>query len=69
MPIQLSATSDHKYYGPMIPRVTRLLRDGKYLDATEIYWQFHPARKAKAALVRETPGRGFRPRAPTGCGW
>ncbi len=41
MPIQLSATSDHEYYGPMTPRVMRLLHDGKYDDATEIYWPLH----------------------------
>ena len=29
MPIQLSATSDHEYYGPIIPRVMELLRDGQ----------------------------------------
>jgi 4-hydroxy-tetrahydrodipicolinate synthase len=28
MPIQLSATSDHEYYGPMIPRVMGLLDAG-----------------------------------------
>ena len=28
----------------------QLLRDGKYDDATDIYWQLHPARKVKAAL-------------------
>jgi 4-hydroxy-tetrahydrodipicolinate synthase len=50
MPLQLSATSDHEFFGPMIPRVMQLLRDGKYDDATEIYWQLHPARKVKAAL-------------------
>jgi 4-hydroxy-tetrahydrodipicolinate synthase len=50
MPIQLSATSDHEFFGPVIPRVMQLLRDGKYDDATEIYWQLHPARKVKAAL-------------------
>ncbi|MFF0096124.1 dihydrodipicolinate synthase family protein [Streptomyces canus] len=50
MPIQLSATSDHEYFGPMIPRVMQLLRDGKHDEATEIYWQLHPARRTKAAL-------------------
>ena len=59
MPIQLSATSDHEYYGPMIPRVMKLLRDGKYDDATEIYWQLHPARKAKAALAPAMHGGFF----------
>jgi len=59
MPIQLSATSDHEYYGPMIPRVMRLLHDGKYDEATEIYWQLHPARKAKAALAPSLHGGNF----------
>ncbi|PWU55495.1 dihydrodipicolinate synthase family protein [Micromonospora globispora] len=50
IPIQLSATSDHEFYGPTIPRVMALLRNGKYDDATEIFWKLHPARQAKAAL-------------------
>jgi len=59
MPIRLSATSDHEYYGPMIPRVMGLLRDGKYAEATEIYWQLHPARKAKGALAPSMHGGFF----------
>ena len=56
MPIQLSATSDHEYYGPMIPRVMSLLRNGKYGDATEIYWQLQLARKIKASLAPSLHG-------------
>ena len=59
MPIQLSATSDHEYYGPMIPRVMELLRNGKYDEATEIYWQLHPARKAKTGLAPVLNGGAF----------
>jgi 4-hydroxy-tetrahydrodipicolinate synthase len=59
MPIQLSATSDHEYYGPMIPRVMNLLRNGKYDDATEIYWQLQPARKTKAGLAPALHGGAF----------
>jgi len=59
MPIQLSATSDHEYYGPMIPRVMDLLRNGKYAEATEIYWQLHPARKIKGALAAQLHGGAF----------
>ena len=50
IPIQLSATSDHEYYGPVIPHVMQLLRDGKHDEATEIFWRLHPARKVKAGL-------------------
>lgn len=59
MPIQLSATSDHEYFGPMIPRVMSLLRDGKYDEATQIYWQLHPARKVKASLIPVLHGGAF----------
>ena len=50
IPIQLSATSDHEYYGPMIPQIMQLIRDGEHDKATELYWQLHPARTAKNAL-------------------
>jgi 4-hydroxy-tetrahydrodipicolinate synthase len=59
MPLQLSATSDHEYYGPMIPRVMQLLRDGRYDEATQIFWQLQPARKAKAALAPSLHGGAF----------
>ena len=59
MPIQLSATSDHEYYGPMIPRVFAHLRNGEFDQATEIYWQLHPARKAKAAVAAQLHGGAF----------
>ncbi len=59
MPIKLSATSDHEYFGPTIPRVFELLGNGKYDEATEIYWQLHPARKAKAALFGALHGGAF----------
>jgi 4-hydroxy-tetrahydrodipicolinate synthase len=51
MPIQLSATSDHEYFGAMIPRVFNLLREKKYDEATAIYWQLQPARRTKGALA------------------
>ncbi|MFI6810165.1 dihydrodipicolinate synthase family protein [Streptomyces luteogriseus] len=59
MPIQLSATSDHEYYGPTIPRVMELLREEKYDDATEVFWRIHPARKAKGAMAAQLNGGAF----------
>ncbi|EGY02413.1 Dihydrodipicolinate synthetase [Nitrospirillum viridazoti Y2] len=59
MPIQLSATSDHEYYGPLIPQVFTLLREGKFDQATTIYWQLHPARKIKGALGPQMHGGNF----------
>lgn len=59
VPLRLSATSDHEYYGPMIPRVFAHLQNGEVDAATELYWQLHPARKAKAALAPQLHGGAF----------
>jgi 4-hydroxy-tetrahydrodipicolinate synthase len=59
MKIQLSATSDHEDYGPMIPKVFQLLRNGEYDAATQIYWQLHPARKVKNAMAPMLHGGAF----------
>ncbi|MDO6966145.1 dihydrodipicolinate synthase family protein [Rhizobium alvei] len=59
MPIQLSATSDHEYWGPLIPQVFNLLRNGEFDKATEIYWRMHPARKAKGLVAQQMHGGHF----------
>src|SRR6201993_3872579 len=53
MPLHLTATSDHEYYGPMIPRIFRHLEAGEHDAATKLYWQIHPARKAKQAAAMQ----------------
>ena len=59
IPLQLTATSDHEYFGPMIPQVYRHLQAGEYDAATEIYWQLHPARRVRQALRSELTGGAF----------
>ncbi len=49
VPMQFSGTSNTEYYGAMIPRIFRLLQDKEFDEATRLYWQLHPARKANAA--------------------
>lgn len=56
IPIQLSATSDHEFWGPLIPQVMKLLEEGKHDEVTEIYWRMHPARKIKNALTQQMTG-------------
>jgi 4-hydroxy-tetrahydrodipicolinate synthase len=48
VPIPFSGTSNTEYYGPTIPRIHKLLQDGKFDEATRLYWQIQPARKANA---------------------
>ncbi|MEV6259084.1 dihydrodipicolinate synthase family protein [Nocardia sp. NPDC051911] len=59
MPLKFSATSDHEYYGPMIPRAMELLAAGKHDEASDLFWQLHPARKAKAGLAPALHGGAF----------
>jgi 4-hydroxy-tetrahydrodipicolinate synthase len=49
VPIQFIGTSDTEYYGGMIPRIFKLMQEHKYDEATALYWQINPARKARAA--------------------
>lgn len=49
VPIQFVGTSDTEYYGPMIPRIFDLVQKGDFDEATRLYWQLQPARKARAA--------------------
>lgn len=49
VPIQYSATSNTEYFGPVIPHVYDLLQKGDFEEASRIYWQIHPARRANAA--------------------
>jgi 4-hydroxy-tetrahydrodipicolinate synthase len=55
VPMQFSGTSNTEYYGPMIPRIFNLLREQKFDEATRLYWQLHPARKANAAANAYVP--------------
>ena len=59
MPIRLTATSDHEYFGSMIPRIFAHLQRGEFDAATELFWQLHPARRAKAALAPQLHGGAF----------
>lgn len=49
VPIQFSGTSNTEYFGPMIPRIHKLLQQGQFDEATKLYWQIQPARKANQA--------------------
>jgi 4-hydroxy-tetrahydrodipicolinate synthase len=59
MPLRLSATSDHEYFGSSIPDVFKLLEAGRFDEATELYWRIHPARRARSALAAQLNGGAF----------
>jgi len=46
MPIPFSGTNYSAYYGPWFPRIHKLIQAGDYDEATRIWYQLDPARKA-----------------------
>jgi 4-hydroxy-tetrahydrodipicolinate synthase len=50
LPMQFAGTSNYELYGAMMPAIFRLLQVGQFEEATRLYWQLHPARKAHQAL-------------------
>jgi 4-hydroxy-tetrahydrodipicolinate synthase len=59
LPIQYSATSNTEYYGSMMPRIFRHLQAGEFDEATQLYWQIQPARKANGIAAATWAGTGL----------
>ncbi len=53
--MQWMGTSYYNYLGDRVPRYFRLMHEGRWDEAMEIYWAVHPCREAYAAL-RQTVG-------------
>jgi dihydrodipicolinate synthase/N-acetylneuraminate lyase len=51
--LQWIGTSNYEAYGAEVPRYFGLLRDGRFEEAMEIYWQLHPIREADAEVIGE----------------
>jgi 4-hydroxy-tetrahydrodipicolinate synthase len=50
VPMQFSGTSNTEFYGDTMPRMFRLVREGKFDEMMELFWQIHPARMAHRAV-------------------
>ncbi len=56
VPIPFMGTSNYEYFGPIIPKMHRFIRDGRFEEAMELYWQIHPARLANIATFASMAG-------------
>ena len=57
VPLKFSGTSNTEFFGPMIPRIFKLMQNDQFDEAMELYWQIHPARMANmhaSAYVPQT---------------
>jgi 4-hydroxy-tetrahydrodipicolinate synthase len=50
MDIPFCGTNYSAYYGPLLPRIHKLIRAGEYDQATQLWYKMDPARKAFASL-------------------
>ncbi|HZU08123.1 MAG TPA: dihydrodipicolinate synthase family protein [Chloroflexota bacterium] len=49
-------TSNYEYFGDTVPRYFRLMHEGRWAEAMELYWQIHPARMARLADMQSYAG-------------
>lgn len=54
--IPFCGTNYAAYYGPWVPRMHKLIQDGKFDEATQIWYKLDPARKAFASLPMAAGG-------------
>jgi 4-hydroxy-tetrahydrodipicolinate synthase len=57
--MQWMGTSNYEWWGGQIPRYFKLLREGKFEQAMEIYWRINPARQARVAMQGTFGGANF----------
>ncbi|MGR8023350.1 dihydrodipicolinate synthase family protein [Burkholderia cenocepacia] len=56
MDIPFCGTNYSSYYGPLLPRIHKLIRAGQYDEATQLWYRMDPARKAFASLPMAANG-------------
>lgn len=54
--IPFCGTNYSAYYGPLLPRIFNLIREGRHAEATEAYHRMDPARKAFSGIVHSSNG-------------
>ncbi len=57
--LQFMGTSNYEYYGPAIPKIFKLIREGKNDEAMDEYWKIFPARQATMAAMAVLAGSNF----------
>jgi 4-hydroxy-tetrahydrodipicolinate synthase len=54
--MQWFGTSNYECFGDMAPKWYNLIREGKFEEGMEVFWQLNPARSAKSAFHRSFAG-------------
>lgn len=56
IPIPFCGTNYSAYYGPYLPRIHKLIQEGNFDEATRLWYQLDPARKAFAGVPMASSG-------------
>ncbi|WP_439891154.1 dihydrodipicolinate synthase family protein [Ralstonia sp. 25C] len=56
IPIPFCGTNYSAYYGPYLPRIHKLIQQGNFDEATRLWYQLDPARKAFASVPMASSG-------------
>jgi len=58
VPLQFMGTSNYEFYGDLMPRMFRLVREGRFDEMMALYWQINPARTTYRAIAATYQGAG-----------
>ncbi len=56
---QWMGTSNYEYFGERVPKYFKMLRDGNYQEAMEVYWSLQPVRATRVAIQGSFAGANF----------
>lgn len=56
---QWMGTSNYEFFGERVPKYFKMLREGQYEAAMEVYWSLQPVRSARVAIQGSFAGANF----------
>ena len=60
LPIQFMGTSNYEFYGPLLPQMFKMVREGRFDAMMELYWKINPSRVTQRSITASyMPGAGI----------
>jgi 4-hydroxy-tetrahydrodipicolinate synthase len=60
VPIQFMGTSNYEFYGGLLPRMFRMVQEGRFDEMMELYWKINPSRVVQRSISASyMPGAGI----------
>jgi 4-hydroxy-tetrahydrodipicolinate synthase len=51
VPIQFMGTSNYEFYGGLLPRMFKMVQEGRFDEMMELYWKINPSRTVQRSIT------------------